>query len=179
MADESEQRQTTPEARRKAEAFFKQGRTVAQAGQFDYAIEMYLQGLAQDPEAVAEHQALREISLKRKASGGKDMGMMQKMKNRYGKDGVENLIVAERFLAYDPGNMGRMAEVLKYAAEADCAQTVMWIGPMLLRANLDSGKPEIGRFLARFPQYRLVGPALRARRVRFRGHVAIPCALLG
>src|ERR1700710_340283 len=37
----------------------------------------------------------------------------------------------------------------------------------------------IGRFLTRFPDYRLAGDAVRSRRVRFRGHVALPCALLG
>jgi hypothetical protein len=37
----------------------------------------------------------------------------------------------------------------------------------------------IGRFLARFPNYKLAGPAQRSHRVRFRGHVALPCALLG
>jgi cytochrome P450 len=37
----------------------------------------------------------------------------------------------------------------------------------------------IGRFLARFPNYRLAGPAVRARRVRFRGHLVLPCAVLG
>ena len=36
----------------------------------------------------------------------------------------------------------------------------------------------IGRFLARFPNYRLAGPAVRSKRVRFRGHVAIPTLLL-
>ena len=41
------------------------------------------------------------------------------------------------------------------------------------------GRVAIGRFLARFPNYRLTGPALRSRRVRFRGHVALPCDLLG
>jgi cytochrome P450 len=35
----------------------------------------------------------------------------------------------------------------------------------------------IGRFLMRFPDYRLAGAAVRSRRVRFRGHVALPCAL--
>lgn len=157
MADESEYRQVPDADRKKAEAFFKQGRTVASAGQFDYAIEMYLQGLKFDPEATEAHQALREISLKRKASGGKDMGMMQKMKNRYGKDDVENMIVAERFLAYDPGNTNRMLELLKYAAEAECKQATMWVGPMLLRANIDSGKPEIGKFLALKDAYMRLG----------------------
>ena len=41
------------------------------------------------------------------------------------------------------------------------------------------GRVAIGRFLARFPNYRLNGPAVRSHRVRFRGHLALPCALLG
>ena len=40
------------------------------------------------------------------------------------------------------------------------------------------GRVAIAAFLARFPHYRLAGPALRSRRVRFRGHVELPCALL-
>jgi cytochrome P450 len=41
------------------------------------------------------------------------------------------------------------------------------------------GRVAISRFLARFPHYRLAGTPLRSRRVRFRGHLALPCALLG
>jgi cytochrome P450 len=41
------------------------------------------------------------------------------------------------------------------------------------------GRVAIGRFLARFPDYRLNGTAVRSRRVRFRGHLALPCVLLG
>ena len=41
------------------------------------------------------------------------------------------------------------------------------------------GRVAISRFLARFPNYRLNGPALRSHRVRFRGHLVLPCALLG
>ncbi len=41
------------------------------------------------------------------------------------------------------------------------------------------GRVAIAAFLARFPHYRLAGPALRSRRVRFRGHLALPCSLLG
>jgi len=40
------------------------------------------------------------------------------------------------------------------------------------------GRVAIGRFLARFPDYRLVGPAQRSQRVRFRGHVSLPCELI-
>ncbi len=34
------------------------------------------------------------------------------------------------------------------------------------------------RFLARFPHYHSSAPAVRAQRVRFRGHVSLPCRLL-
>lgn len=40
------------EDRRKARVFFDRGRTVADTGNFEYAIEMYLQGLNLDPEDV-------------------------------------------------------------------------------------------------------------------------------
>ncbi|MEP7056648.1 MAG: cytochrome P450, partial [Caldimonas sp.] len=41
------------------------------------------------------------------------------------------------------------------------------------------GRVALGRFLARFPDYRLAGPAIRSHRVRFRGHLALPCRLSG
>ena len=41
------------------------------------------------------------------------------------------------------------------------------------------GRVAFQRFLARFPNYRLAGAAVRSKRVRFRGHLALPCALLG
>jgi len=40
------------------------------------------------------------------------------------------------------------------------------------------GRIAIGGFLARFPHYRLAAPAQRSHRVRFRGHVSLPCLLL-
>ncbi|MEO7336372.1 MAG: cytochrome P450 [Caldimonas sp.] len=39
------------------------------------------------------------------------------------------------------------------------------------------GRIAIRRFLERFPTYALSGPAVRAQRARFRGHVALPCRL--
>ncbi|HEY9064260.1 MAG TPA: cytochrome P450, partial [Burkholderiaceae bacterium] len=41
------------------------------------------------------------------------------------------------------------------------------------------GRVAIGRFLQRFPHYRLSGPPVRAQRARFRGHLSLPCAPLG
>jgi tetratricopeptide (TPR) repeat protein len=137
------------EDRKKAKAFFDRGTTVAATGNFDYAIEMYLQGLSMDPEAVDAHQILRDISLKRKASGGKAIGMLQmmKLKAARSKDEKESMLNAERLLAHDPGNTDHMVSLMQYAQKGGYYDTVMWIGPILLKANID-GKNETSKYLA-------------------------------
>jgi tetratricopeptide (TPR) repeat protein len=130
------------EDQEKAAQFFTRGNTVAGTGNFEYAIEMYLQGLAIDPEATDAHQTLRDISLKRKASGGKPIGMFQAMKLKGGKEEKDALLNAEKLLAYDPGNTNHMVTLLQAALRGGFYDTVLWIGPILLRANKDSGKGE-------------------------------------
>ena len=84
------------EDRKKAQKFFDYGKGAADTGNFEYAIQMYLEGLAIDPENTEAHQFLRDISLKRKASGGKDLGMFEKMKlKKGGKDDQETMTAAE------------------------------------------------------------------------------------
>jgi len=39
-----------------------------------------MQGFGIDPDSVEAHQALRDISMKRKVSGGKSLGMFEAMK---------------------------------------------------------------------------------------------------
>ena len=136
------------EDQRKAKAFFDRGRTVADSGQYEYAIEMYIQGLAIDPENMDGHQALREISLKRKASGGKDMGMFEKGKfSKSTKDDKLNMLNAEKLLAYDPGNTDRMVTMLQSAQRGGYYDTVLWIGAILMKANAEGKKPDFSKFI--------------------------------
>lgn len=136
------------EERRKAVRFFEHAKKTADTGNYDYSIEMYIQGLTVDPEAVEYHQALRDVSLKRKANGGKAMGMFERSKKLpKGKDDKSAMLNAEMLLAYDPGNTDYMVTFLQAAHKAGFYDTVMWLGPILLRANLESGKPDIKKFL--------------------------------
>lgn len=149
MAELPQGYQAVPEEdRKKAKVFFDRGVTVAGTGNYDYAIEMYLQGLAIDPDARDAHQALREVSLKRKASGGKDMGAWAKMKLPRPKTDLESMLRAERLMAYDPGNPDNMMELMKSAHRAGFYDTVVWIGAVLLKANSDLKKPDINKYLA-------------------------------
>jgi tetratricopeptide (TPR) repeat protein len=136
------------EDQRKAQTFFERGNQVAGTGNYEYAIEMYVQGLNIDPENVDAHQTLREFSLKRKASGGKDMGMFDKMKVKTNtSDEKANLLAAEKLLAYDPGNTDRMVQVMQSALKGGFYDTVLWIGPILLRANAESKKPDYSKYI--------------------------------
>jgi predicted house-cleaning noncanonical NTP pyrophosphatase (MazG superfamily) len=143
------QYQEIPEAERvKAKKFFDRGNTVAATGNYEYAIEMYLSGLAVDPDAVEAHETLRTFSMKRMATGGKKMGMMDAFKlGRPSKDDKQNLLNQEKLLAYEPGNTDHMVGVLQNALRGGYFDTVLWIGPILQKANADSLKPDVKKFI--------------------------------
>jgi tetratricopeptide (TPR) repeat protein len=144
------------EDRSRAQTLFDRGKQVAETGNFDYAIEMFLNGLDIDPENTDAHQILREISLKRKASGGKDLGMFEKMKiKKSGKDDKANLINAEKLLAYNPGDTDAMLGVFQSAYRAGFYDTVMWIGGQLLQANITRPKgPDYHTFIVMKDTYK-------------------------
>src|SRR5438045_8784087 len=102
---------------------------------------MYLQGLAVDPENTEAHQTLRDVALKRKGSGGKSLGMFEAMKlKKTSKDDKENLVNSEKLLAYEPGNKNLMLAMTEAAHKGGYYDTVMWIGPQTLQANVADPK---------------------------------------
>ena len=119
----------------RAKVFFDRAKVVAATGNLEYAIEMYIQGLNVDPENIEAHQALRELSLERKARGGKDMGMMEKMKMPKAKDEKQLILNAEKLLAYSPGDIERMRALFNAAHRAEMAETQAWIEAILRRAT--------------------------------------------
>ena len=139
----------TPDAdRKKAKIFFDRGATVAGTGNYEYAIDMYIEGLKLDPDAVEAHQSLRDISLRRKASGGKGLGMWDAIKlKKPSKDDKQNLLNAEKLLAYDPGNTDNMINVLQNGLRGGFYDTVLWVGPILQQANAESPKPDANKFI--------------------------------
>src|SRR5438034_2939465 len=138
------------EDRKKAQAFFDKGKGVADAGQYDFAISMYLMGIAKDPENTDAHQALREISMRRKASGGKDLGFMEKMGlKKPAKDDKDNLTNAEKLLCYDVGNVNTMLGVAQAAYKGGFYDTAMWAAQMAMAANISARKgPDYKTFIA-------------------------------
>lgn len=136
----------TDDDRRKAKAFFDRAASVGSAGQFEYAIELYLQGIRINPEAIDAHQALREVGLRRKASGGKPKGMFEAMKLAKGKDERQNLLNAEHLLAFDPGERKHMLALAEAALKLGATETAGWACNVLLRANDEAPKSDLSYY---------------------------------
>jgi len=103
----------------KGKAFFDRADQVAETGNWDFAIEMYVEGIKREPDNLDRgHKPLREVSMKRVAQGGKKPGIMEALKHRPGKDPIVNMTNAEYLLAKEPGNVQHMVAVLKAAQAA-------------------------------------------------------------
>jgi tetratricopeptide (TPR) repeat protein len=123
----------------RADPFFSRARAIADDGQFEFAIEMFIQGLGIAPHRVSAHKELRNVSLRRKVAGGKAMSILAAMKfKRPSKDYKQNLLNAEKLLAYDPGNRDHMLALLQSAAKAGLDDVVAWVAPLLRKATDES-----------------------------------------
>ncbi len=133
----------------KGKAFFDRASQVAETGNWDFAIEMYLQGLQREPGNIERgHQPLRAASLQRTLKGGKAAGMMEQLKRRPGKDLTENLLNAEHLLAKEPGNLDYMTRVLEAAKKLELRDVVKWICDILMESQRQAqGKPSKGVLL--------------------------------
>lgn len=132
----------------KGKSFFDRAKTVADTGNYDYALDMYVQGLLREPENIDEHKALRDVSLRRKVSGGKPAGGFLGVKPYFsGKSPKEQMLNAEYLLAKDPGNISHMLNMMKHAALAGYREVVMWFGPVVLQGIGTSKTPNPKQFL--------------------------------
>jgi len=131
------------ELKTKAREFFKKGAETAYSLNYDYAIEMYLTGISYWPDALEEgHQKLREIALRREASGGKKAGWREGSKyEKGGKHPRDAMLKAEYHLSKEPHNAKHMADMAKAAVEGHFTVTAHWICDLMLVELRQTEKP--------------------------------------
>jgi tetratricopeptide (TPR) repeat protein len=152
----------------KAWVFFEKARKVAEQGNFDYAIEMYIDGLRYSPDAVLDgHIKLRTLAIARQEKGGKKPAMMEKMKmltaGRHSP--LEQMLNAEYLFSKDTGSASYAESILKAAVAGGFKQTARWIANLLFQMNTSSAKPSFKTFILLKDSYAQVGEfdlALRA-----------------
>ena len=132
----------------KARAFFARAEEVASTDNFDYAIDLYLEGLRFAPDALEDgHAPLRRLSLIRQGKGGKKPSMLEIIRHKGGKLPLDEMLNAEFLLAKDPDNLGYAEAMLKAAVAGGYHRTAEWIAHLIFEANKASRKPSFSTFI--------------------------------
>ena len=132
----------------KARTFFKRAEQAAASRNYDYAIELFVNGLTCWPDAVEDgHQKLRLVGVQRRSGGGKKPGMVEAMKTPMsGKDALRAMLNAETLLAKDPQNLTYMEGLLKNAVKLKLDDTVMWVVAFMYDLVLEAKKINPSRY---------------------------------
>jgi tetratricopeptide (TPR) repeat protein len=142
----------------KAKAFFTRAEEVAATDNFDYAIDLYLDGLKQSPDALEDgHAPLRKLALIRQGKGGKKPSMMDQFKHSGGKTPLDQLINAAYLLAKDPDNLSYAEKVLKACVAGSYRRTGEWIAQLIFDANRAGLRPSFATYVLLKDCYKQMG----------------------
>ena len=142
----------------KAKAFFEKARKAAESKNFDYAIDLYLEGLSYTPEAIEQgHLPLCELALQRKGKGGKKPTMIERMKRLHGKTPLEQMLNAEYLFAKDPDHLPYAEAMLKAAMAGDYRKTADWIATLIFQTNNAAKKPSLQTYILLKDSYAALG----------------------
>ena len=132
----------------KAAAFFERAEEVVVTNNFDYAIEMYLEGLKRAPDELEKgHLALRKLAFIRTERGGKKPSMVDKVKRRQGKTPLEDMINASYLLAKDPDNISYIEMLLKACIAGRYPKTATWAAYTLYKVNRQKENPSYAVYI--------------------------------
>ena len=142
----------------KAQAFFDRALQARGRSNFDYAIEMYLEGLRHDPDALERgHLALYELALLRQGKDGKKPSMVERMKRLRGKNPLEQMLNAEYLFAKNPDHLSYAEAMLKAAMAGGYQKTVGWIANLVFQANNAAKRPSLHTYILLKDSYKTIG----------------------
>jgi len=132
----------------RAHKLFEHALKAEETRNYDYAVELYVNGLALWPDALDEGlKKLRVVATARKLSGGKPAGFLVKRKYpTSGKDAATNLNNALHLFGLSPSDLGCMEAILQLAAKARCDVVAQWIAPVLADAYNNAKKLSASRY---------------------------------
>lgn len=155
---QEEPKSTADSSRDAALLFFAKGEKTAKQGNYDYAIDMFIDGLRKDPEALEQgHLALARIGLKRQAHGGKKPSMMERAKMLYGKTPLDQMLNAEYLYAKDPSHLPYAEAMLKAAVAGGYERTAGWIANLVFQINNAHEKPSYQTYILLKDSYKALG----------------------
>jgi len=126
----------------KARKWFQHAKAAADAHSYDYAVELYVAGLAIWPENIEEGlKPLWVTATARKMRGGKPPGFrVTRQHPTSGKDLPKCLNHALFLFGLDPNKIAYMEQILQLATRLKYMRVVQWISPILAAAYDGSKK---------------------------------------
>jgi len=141
-----------------ARVFFQKAKAAAESKNYDYAIDMYLEGLQRAPDALEEgHVPLCELGLQRRGKGSKKPSMVERVKRMRGKNPLEQMLNAEYLFAKDPDHLPYAEAMLKAAVEGGYTKTANWIANLIFQTNNAIEKPSLQMYLLLKDSYVALG----------------------
>jgi tetratricopeptide (TPR) repeat protein len=142
----------------KAQVFFDRAQQATARSNFDYAIQMYLEGLRYDPDALEQgHLRLHELAMLRQSKGGKKPSMVERMKRLRGKNPLEQMLNAEYLFAKNPDHLPYAEAMLKAAVAGGYKKTVAWIANIVFQANNAAKRPSAHTYILLKDSYKTIG----------------------
>ncbi len=120
----------TPEPE-KADRFFTRASQMIVTEQYEYAVQLFVDGFRWDPSAVSKLEKFREASEGYARQGGKPAGMKDKAKYG-GKSTLDKYLRALYIWGKDPYSPTAGLDVMKLAAELDLHEIAYRIGELTL-----------------------------------------------
>ncbi|MEM6551966.1 MAG: hypothetical protein AAF750_07550 [Planctomycetota bacterium] len=119
---------------RKAEAFFRHAETTADARNYDYSVELYINGLRHQPDNMRRHEELRDVAMRRKLAKGKKPGLMGV--KAIGSSLVDKMLTSEKAASLDPTNYAAYVKFMEDAIAADANEDELNLGEVAYQAGL-------------------------------------------
>ncbi len=141
-----------------AKLFFDKAIKAAEAGNYDYAIDLYIDGLKHSPEDLERgHLPLCRLGLQRQGKGGKRPSMVDRAKGLRAKNPLDQMLNAERLFAKDPSHLPYAEAMLKAAVNGGYHQTAHWIANLIYQTNNSAEKPSFQTFMLLKDMYKAMG----------------------
>lgn len=115
----------------KARKFFDHAKTIAQTGNYEYALMLYAKGFRFDPAGVNRHEEFYKLAVSFYQTGGKPAAKEQ-IKELDGPGPIDKFVQAEYIWARDVLNMDAAFRMLECAGKAGQMEFGSWIAPKLL-----------------------------------------------
>jgi len=143
---------------------FEHARKAGDAKNYDYAIELYMQGLGMWPAAIEEGlKMLRVVGVARRQAGKGAPGFLTTRKYPLGgKDALKSLLSAYQLFGLDPLNSQYQEAILVNASRLGLARVGLWIAPILWEAFSREGKMPAARCEVIYKALDTVGDQLQA-----------------